>query len=138
MTTFPVLAVEYELTEYPMNSGRSRSKGTADCLDTLNWHGFFGERDSFGNVEFDEFSMYAVKRNGVVIAEFHGGAASEAYTWLIENRGYNGDSGCQAWRGFCDSCDKALVDGKCDCEGHADRVECNQYARNCWAAGRNV
>jgi len=117
MTTFPVLTVEYKLTEYPMSSGGKRCKGTADCLDTLPWEGFFGEKDSFGNAEFDGLSMYDVQRNGIVIAEFHGAMASEAYAWLADHRGYAGESGCHAWRDCCDECGGALYDGKCENAG---------------------
>lgn len=102
--------VKYALVEYSYVTGSGHTAGCAGRIEDLPWE------------EVDGLNTYAVQRGSVTLAEFEGHEALAAWTWLVENPGYNGVAGVKAWKGECAYCGGRLRDGKCGCEEYAFRA----------------
>ena len=99
----------YTLSEYSWLTGCGHTVGSAGCVNDLFQFGF------------DGLNTYDIQHRGVVIAEFNGCDAFAVNDWFADHPDYDGRAGCKAWKGECDCCGKALVDGKCDCEDWRNR-----------------
>ena len=92
-----------QLSEYSYNTGCGRYVGTDGYVEALPW------------ADCNDLDTYSVQRGSVVLAEFEGRESCRAYRWLVDHADYDGRDGVKAWKGICAWCDKALVDGECDC-----------------------
>ena len=98
----------YKLVEFRSRTGGNGCIGKSDSLFCLPW------------ADCDALDTYSVERDGIVLAEFEGCDVWACRDWLRNNEGYDGRDGVKAWRGICAWCDKALVDGHCDCPDGRD------------------
>jgi len=93
----------YTLSEHSFRTGAAHLVSSAACIGSLLWS------------EIDALSTHSVQRGSVTLAEFEGHEALAAKVWLTDHADYDGRDGVKAWKGLCAWCDKALVDGSCNC-----------------------
>ena len=96
----------YTLIEYSSYTGCGHEIGRAGCIDELPW------------ADFNALDTYLIRKgtiDPVDLAEFEGHEDLAVIAWFAKHLDYDGRDGVKAWKGICAWCDKALVDGSCNC-----------------------
>ena len=93
----------FSMSEFSGFTGCGHCKGTAGYAADLPW------------ADCNDLDTYLVRKGSVDLAEFEGHEAGIVFAWLVDHADYDGRDGVKAWKGICAWCDKALVDGSCNC-----------------------
>ena len=80
----------YTLWEYAFRNGpndRGHEIGSAFCVEDLPWDMILDDND------------YTVLLDGIGIANFNGIDTSKVLMWLVDHPCYEGEDGCDFWKG---------------------------------------